>query len=288
LYNLKALVAGRELIVAPVALNPIMARLAEEAGFKAVYLAGVALGWLKCISEANLTLPEMVDIAIDIRVACKLPIVLDAGSGFGDPVHLHRTIALTEAAGCAAIEIEDRPLPRRVSHHVGAGDWLLPIEAMVAKIEEAVAARNDPNLVIIARTNAVALEGIDAALRRGEALHKAGADMLLVSTRSPNDLRTIGECLPPPLGLFIPPGGLAALELSPRELAALGFRLALDPGAAFAAMFKALRQSYAHLAGDTAEPYLTADEVEAETRAAMRVSGLDLLLAIERRTLGDA
>src|SRR5215467_8692243 len=104
---------GKELIVAPVALNPIMARLAEDAGFEALYLSGGSLGWLKCVSEANITLPEMAQVAVDIRVACKLPLILDAGGGWGDPAHLHRTISLTEAAGFAAIEIEDQVLPRR-------------------------------------------------------------------------------------------------------------------------------------------------------------------------------
>ena len=88
------LMRGNELIVAPVALNPIMARLAEEAGFKALYLSGGSLGWLKCVTEANLTLPELAAVALDMRAVCQLPIVLDAGGGWGDPVHVHRTIAL--------------------------------------------------------------------------------------------------------------------------------------------------------------------------------------------------
>ena len=107
------LMRGNELIVAPVALNPIMARLAEEAGFKAVYMSGGSLGWYKCVTEANITLPEMVQVAVDMRAACKLPIVLDAGGGWGDPMHVHRTIRLTQAAGFEAIEIEDQLLPRR-------------------------------------------------------------------------------------------------------------------------------------------------------------------------------
>ncbi len=78
-----------------------MARMAEEAGFKAIYLSGGTLGWVKCVTEANLSLSEMAEVAVDIRAACKLPLVLDAGGGWGDPVHVHRTIALAEAAGFA-------------------------------------------------------------------------------------------------------------------------------------------------------------------------------------------
>ena len=81
MQTLRQLIGGDELIVAPVALNPIMARLAEEAGFKAVYMSGGSLGWYKCVTEANITLPEMAQVAVDMRGACKLPIVLDAGGG---------------------------------------------------------------------------------------------------------------------------------------------------------------------------------------------------------------
>ena len=98
MQKLSQLVRGNDLIVAPVALNPIMARLAQEAGFQAVYLSGGSLGWYKCVTEANVTLTEMAQIALDMRAACKLPIVLDGGGGWGDPTHVHHTIALAEAA----------------------------------------------------------------------------------------------------------------------------------------------------------------------------------------------
>ncbi len=179
--SFRELIRG-ELIVAPCALNPIMARIAEEAGFKAVYMSGGSLGWLKCVTEANITLPEMAEIAVDIRAVCRLPIILDAGGGWGDPMHVHRTIALTQAAGFSAIEIEDQLLPRRVEHHIGI-DNLVDTGLMVDKIKEAIAARTDPNLVIIARTNTRRVHGLDDALRRGEAFHRAGADVLFIYTR---------------------------------------------------------------------------------------------------------
>jgi methylisocitrate lyase len=174
---------GNELIVAPVALNPIMARLAEEAGFKALYLSGGSLGWLKCVTEANLTLPELAAVALDMRAVCQLPIVLDAGGGWGDPVHVHRTIALAEAAGFAAIELEDQLLPRRVEHHVGV-DHLIPTELMLKKIAEAIAARTDPDFVIIARTNARRVYDLDEALHRAEAFHRERAPTCCSSTRA--------------------------------------------------------------------------------------------------------
>src|SRR3954451_2185112 len=169
LAKLKDLIRGNDLIVAPVVCNPIMARMAEDAGFKAIYLSGGTLGWVKCVTEANLTLPEMAEVAVDIRAACKLPLVLDAGGGWGDPVHVHRTIALAEAAGFQAIEIEDQLLPRRVEHHIGI-DNLIPTGFFVKKLKEALAARTDPDLLIVARTNARRTPGgMDEVVRRGVA-----------------------------------------------------------------------------------------------------------------------
>ena len=282
--SFRELIASTELIVAPVALNPIMARLAHEAGFKAVYLSGGSLGWYKCHTEANVSLPEMASLALDMRAACPLPIVLDAGGGWGDPMHIHRTIALAQAAGFAAIELEDQHLPRRVEHHIGI-DHLVPTEFAAAKIKEAVAARTDPDLVIIARTNARRVDGLDDALRRAEAFHRAGADMLFCFTRDPDEMRILGERLPPPLMLFAPPDGFADFPLSRRDLAALGFRLAASAGSAFAAMVKAVRQSYESLASDTPDPFLGRGGAEREMKAAQKTAGLDALLEVERRTM---
>jgi len=287
LQKLSELIAGNDLIVAPVALNPIMARLAEEAGFKAIYLSGGSLGWLKCVTEANLTLPELAEVAVDMRAACKLPIVLDAGGGWGDPVHVHRTIALSEAAGFSAIEIEDQLLPRRVEHHVGI-DHLIPTELMLKKIAAARDARTDPDLVIIARTNARRVGGLDEAMRRAEAFHKAGADMLFCYTRSADELRIMGERLPPPLMMFAPPDGFGTLALSERDLARLGYRLAASSGTAFAAMVKAVRQSYQCLAQGRMDPFLGPGGADQEMKAAQETCGLDRLLQIERATMKDA
>jgi len=286
LPTLKDLIAGDDLIVAPVALNPIMARLAEQAGFKAIYLSGGSLGWLKCVTEANLALPELAEVAVDMRAVCRLPIILDAGGGFGDPAHMHRTIGLTEAAGFAAIEIEDQLLPRHFEHHVGREN-LVTLDLVVQKIEEAVAARTDPNLIIIGRTNARRLHGMDEALRRAEALKKAGADMLFIHARDADEMRLIGERLPAPLMCFAPPDGFAEFPLKQRDLAKLGYRLCASSGSAFAAMHKAVRQSYECLANDTLDPFMGRGGVEREMKEAHKTCDLEKYLAIEQRTTED-
>jgi len=256
LPTFRDLMNGTELIVAPCALNPMMARIAEDAGFKAVYMSGGSLGWLKCVTEANLALPELAEIAVDMRAVCKLPIILDGGGGWGDPMHVHRTIALSQAAGFAAIEIEDQLLPRRVEHHIGI-DNLVTTELMVDKVSEAIAARTDRDLVIIARTNSRRVHDLDEALRRCEAFHRAGADMLFVHTRDAEEMRIVGERLPPPLMTFAPPDGFATFA----------------------------SQSMECLAQDRPDPFLGPGGAEAEMKHAHRTAGLDALLAIERRTM---
>jgi len=284
LEKLKDLIGGPDLIVAPVALNPIMAQMAAEAGFKACYLSGGSLGWYKGVTEAGLSLTEMIQVAVDIRTVSPIPVVLDAGGGWGDPVHIHRTVAMSEAAGVACIEIEDQMLPRRVEHHVGI-DHLVPIGLAADRIREAVAARTDPDLVIVGRTNAVRVGGMDDALRRAEAMKAAGADMLFVWGRKPEEMRFVAERLPPPLMTFAPPDGFSTFALSKAELAGLGYRLAASSGTAFAAMVKAVRQSYACLAQDRMDPFLGPGGAEREMKAAHATTGLDRLVEIERRTM---
>src|SRR5262245_26659995 len=131
--SLKAQLDGPRPITAPLVLNPLMARMAESAGFPAGYLGGGATGFLKVALEANLNLTEMCQAAIDIHAVSALPLILDGACGFGDPMHMHRTIGMTEAAGFAAIEIEDQLMPKRAHHHIGI-EHMIPQELMVAKI----------------------------------------------------------------------------------------------------------------------------------------------------------
>jgi methylisocitrate lyase len=282
--KLKDLINGPDLIVAPCALNPIMAQMAAEAGFKAAYLSGGSLGWYKGVTEAGLSLTEMIQVVVDIRTVTPIPVVLDAGGGWGDPVHVHRTIAMSEAAGVQCIEIEDQLLPRRVEHHIGIDNLVTP-ELAADRIREAAAARTDPNLVIVGRTNAIRVGGMDDALRRAEMMKKAGADMLFVYGRKPEDMRHFAERLPAPLMTFAPPVGWSTFPISKAEMAKMGYRLAASSGSAFAAMVRAVRQSYECLAQDRLDPFLGAGGAEKEMKAAHKITGLDRLLEIERRTM---
>ena len=282
--KLSQLIKRPELTIAPCALNPIMAQMAMLAGFKAAYLSGGSLGWYKGVTEAGLSLTEMVQVALDIRTVCPIPIVLDAGAGWGDPVHMHRTVAMSEAAGIQCVEIEDQLLPRRVEHHVGIDNLVTP-QLAADRIREAVAARTNPDTVIVGRTNAIRVDGMDDALRRAEAMKKAGADMLFVWGRKPEDMRHIAERLPAPLMTFAPPDGFSTFPISKAELVTMGYRLMASSGTAFAAMVKAVRGSYEHLAADTMDPFMGPGGAEKWMKEAHKVTGLERLLEIERRTM---
>jgi 2-methylisocitrate lyase-like PEP mutase family enzyme len=273
-------------VVAPLVFNPLTAKLAEAAGFKALYLGGGSMGYLKCVTEANLSLTEMVQAGVDIRTVCRLPLILDGACGWGDPMHQLRTIGMAEAAGFCAIEIEDQILPKRAHHHIGI-EHIVPTELMAAKVREAVAARQDPDFVIIARTNAARMHGLDEALRRGEAYRKAGADMLFVLQKSPEEVRAIGERLGGPL-LYMPLGSrLGALPFGLDELASLGYRLIVDAVTPLLAAHRALRQSYAAMARGEPDPLIGSDPAAAreEQEKIHEAIGLVAMLDIERRTV---
>jgi methylisocitrate lyase len=280
----RELIAGPRPLLAPLVLNPIMARLAEQAGFEAAYLGGGSTGYMKCVTEANLNITELCQAAQDIRAVSSLPLVLDGACGFGDPMHMHRTIGMTEAAGFAAIEIEDQILPKRAHHHIGI-EHVVPTELMVAKIREACAARRNPETVIIGRTNAARMISLDEALRRGEAYRKAGADMIYVLAKTPEQVRTIGERLGGPMMLLTSDDRRRAVGLSLDELGRLGYRLVCDASTPFMAMHKALRECYAAMAREADDPTLGTGGAKAEQERVHATIGLEAMLAIERATV---
>jgi 2-methylisocitrate lyase-like PEP mutase family enzyme len=281
--GLRALLNGAEPVISPLVLNPLMARIAAQAGFPALYLGGGAMGYLLAVTEANVSLPEMIRAGLEIRTVCDLPLILDGACGWGDPMHMHRTIGLAEAAGFAAIEIEDQILPKRAHHHIGI-EHIIPAELMAAKVTESIRARRSEGFLIIARTNAARTANLDEALRRGEAFARAGADILFVLTQDPEALRTIAERLPGPLMYMLPAGGITASAIPVAELVTLGYRLIVDPATPLLAMHRALRLSYRALRAGVNDPTIGA-EAALEQEDIHATIGLEKLLEIERRTV---
>ena len=271
-------------VTAPLVLNPLMARMVEAAGFPAGYLGGGATGYAKVALEANLNLTEMCQAALDIRTVSSLPLILDGACGYGDPMHMHRTIGMVEAAGFEAIEIEDQLVPKRAHHHVGI-EHMIPIELMAAKVREAVAARRSPDFLIVGRTNAMRASTMDDALRRGEAYRKAGADLVLLSMANrPEQLRAIAERLGGPLMYLAGRGGLAGLGMSLKDLGALGYKIVADPSTPLLAAFVAWKKVYAELAQDFGGGQAKVDWSPVEHEM-LKVIDIEKLLAVERATV---
>ena len=176
-------IARGEVVFAPLALDALTARIAEQAGFSAVYISGGALGYAHAVSEALLTLAELVDATRHVVNRADVAVIADAGVGFGDAVHVVRTVRELESAGAAAIEIEDQVAPKRqpiqLTTHPRGIEHLVTPQEMAAKIEYAADARTDANFLIIARTGAVKNESFDAAVDRANLYREAGADLLM-------------------------------------------------------------------------------------------------------------
>ena len=178
--GLRALLDSGQMIVAPGAFDPLSARLVEEAGFPAVYMTGfgTSAALLGRPDVGLLTMTEMVGNAGRIAACVDIPVIADADTGYGNPVNVIRTVGAYEAAGVAGIHIEDQVAPKRCGHL--DGKQVIPAAEMAAKIRAAVEARTQPEFVIIARTDARAVEGLERSLQRARMYREAGADVLFI------------------------------------------------------------------------------------------------------------
>lgn len=226
---LRELFAAPGLIVAPGVADALNARLVADEGFKAIYMTGggtsaVRLGMP---DVGLLTMPEMADNAGRIADASGLPVISDADTGYGNPLNVRRTVRTFEKAGVAGIHLEDQELPKRCGHL--SGKTLVSRADMVNKIRAACEARDDSDFVIIARTDALAVEGFEAALDRGRAYEAAGADMIFVeSPLTMEHLTAIPKAFTVPT-LFNMASSGKTPYLHTDELARLGFKLAIYP-----------------------------------------------------------
>jgi methylisocitrate lyase len=242
-----------------------------------VYLGGGGLGYQRGVTEALLTATELAEAIRAITERVDVNVIVDGGVGFGDPVHLARAIRLFEQAGAAGVEIEDQVAPKRVHHHKGV-EHLVSSAKMVDRIRAAVDARRDDGFVIIARCNAVAHEGVQAALDRATAYADAGADLLMLFPRSADESRAVSAGTTLPLAaMFMGEAQDAA------ELTAVGYSLSVDAMSATALTVRALSAGYAALRTG-AGIGLSEAAILATVHEAGEAIGIEALYAIETRT----
>ena len=229
--RLRELLAQPDLLVAPGAYDALSARLIAQAGFPAVYMTGfgTAASTLGQPDVGLLTMSEMVSRAAALAaVVGDRPLIADADTGYGNPINVRRTIREYERAGVAAVHIEDQIWPKKCGHM--EGKQVIPVDEMVQKIRAAVDARQDPDFVIIARTDANAVYGLADALHRGRAYREAGADVIFIEApRSIEELRTIAQAFPDVPLLFNWAESDKTPLLSLEEIHALGFKLVIFP-----------------------------------------------------------
>jgi methylisocitrate lyase len=236
---------------APIALpgvfNALVGRIAERLGYQAVYLSGAALSASTALPDVGLlTLTEFVEAARTIVAATHLPLLCDADTGFGELLNVERTVHLFEEAGVAGIHLEDQQLPKRCGHL--SGKQLVDAEVMAAKVRAAVAARRDPDFVLIARTDARGVAGFDEAVRRARLYVEAGADAIFPEAlESKDEFAAFARALAPlPLLANMTEFGRSP-SLDFAELADLGYRLVLYPVTALRVALGAVRAALADI-----------------------------------------
>ncbi len=196
--DLRARLNAGEPIVAPGAYDPITARLVQSLGFDTIYCGGYISGAHLAVTEPLMTMTEQISVGEKVARAVALPVICDADAGYGEPVHAMHTVRSFEAAGIAAIHIEDQFFPKRASYHAGL-EHVIPLDEFLQKIGYALQARRDPDFMIIGRTDAFsAVEGdMNEAIRRGNALRDLGVDMVMPrGVRQREDLDTFRKGVP--------------------------------------------------------------------------------------------
>jgi 2,3-dimethylmalate lyase len=249
--SLPELFEAGETVLAPGCFDPLGARLIEEAGFPAAYMTGFgsSASHLGRPDVGLMSLPEMVDNARRIAQAIDIPLVADADTGYGNSINVIRTVREYEAAGVAAIHIEDQVMPKKCGHM--EGKQVVPAREMAAKVSAAVAARRSPEFLIIARTDARAVEGLEKALARARMYVDAGADALFVEApQSEAEIETVARAFPDVPLLFNYAEGGKTPPVPFERLRELGFSLVIFPLTLLLAATQAMRAALARVKAD--------------------------------------
>ena len=240
---------ARGIVVAPGVYDALSAGIAASAGFDTLYLSGAAIAYCR-LGRPDIGLVSSTEVAETIalvrdRVDCAL--IVDADTGYGNALNVQRTVRLFERAGASAIQLEDQVFPKRCGHL--SGKAVIPAAEMAGKIRAAVDARASEATLIVGRTDAAAVEGLDRAIERGRLYAEAGADILFIEApRTRDDLAKVAKALggTAPLLANMVEGGNTPL-LTADELAGIGFRLVIFPGGIVRALARTARDYYANL-----------------------------------------
>jgi len=224
----RRLLKDKKLLVAPGAFDGLSARLIERTGFPLIYVTGGGIARSMGYPDLGLlTMSEVISRVKNIVDVTNIPVLADADTGYGNALNVMRAVREFEAVGVAGIHIEDQVTPKKCGHYEGKS--LVPEEEMMKKIEAAREARTDPNFVIIARTDARAVEGLERAIERGKRYAEAGADMIFIEApQSIDEIKKIAKSIAAPLLINMFKGGKTPL-VPMKELEAMGYRVVIVP-----------------------------------------------------------
>ena len=247
--TLKAKIAAGHTVLAPGVYDPFSALIAQQTGFDAVYLSGASIAYSHLgRSDVGLTTStEVTDTLARITDRIDCPVIVDGDTGFGNALNVQRTVRGFERAGAAMIQLEDQGFPKRCGHL--AGKTLVPAHEMCGKLRAALDARHDDNTLILARTDAIAVEGLDAALERAEKYLECGVDALFIEalrTPAQMDAACARFASRIPMLANMVEGGQTPVE-SARVLAQRGFRIVIFPGGTMRAVAHMLQGYYSSL-----------------------------------------
>jgi 2-methylisocitrate lyase-like PEP mutase family enzyme len=244
-------------VLAPGIYDALTALLAEQAGFEALYLSGASIAYTRLgRSDVGLTTAtEVADTLARITERVKVPVIVDADTGFGNALNTQRTVRAFERAGAAMVQLEDQTFPKRCGHLDGKG--VIPKAEMCGKLRAALDARHSPDTLILARTDALAVEGFDAAMERAEAYLACGVDALFIEAlRTPEQMQAACERFAGriPLLANMVEGGKTPVKAA-GELGRIGFRIVIFPGGTARAVAHTLQRYYGSLkAHETTAP----------------------------------
>ena len=283
--RLRRLIERPGLIVAPACFDPLTARIAAEAGFPCVALGGYALGSHLAASEPLLTMTEVVDAARRIATVVDVPLMVDAGAGYGDPLHTMRTVREFERAGVAAIHIEDQVYPKRAHYHRDYREHTVSADEMVQKIRFACEARRDADFVLVARTDTMRTEGYEEGVRRANLYAEAGADMVMLFPNSDDEARRAPRDCKVPL-IYVNSSGnrVGRPVYNTSELEAMGYKMDADAISIIIASYAAVRGTLARLK-ETGVTGLEQADAIATRKAIEDTIGLEDHYRVEEQTV---
>ena len=245
---LRRLLKEEEVLLAPGCFNALSARLIEQSGFEAIYVSGAAVAgnFLGYPDIGLTTMNDVLENARNIVRVTGLPVICDADTGFGNAINMMRTVREFESAGLAGMQIEDQVMPKKCGHT--EGKLLISKAEMVQKVKAAVDARQDPDFVLVVRTDAIAVNGLGDALDRAKVYQEAGADVIFVEApRTVEEMRRICATIRAPLLANMVEGGGKTPVLPLEELKKIGYRLVIYPVSAHMAAIKAMQEVLAVL-----------------------------------------